>query len=311
MESRAHALAAGLFVVVLLGLLGAAAVWFGGPHVNGLPYDLITRRSVAGLSPGDIVRLRGVEVGRVAAIGFAPEDRRLVRVRIEVDARDPLMVGTYAMLSSLGLSGSEYVELNYPDDATQVLVTSTQAPARISMQPSGLAALTESGDEVLKSLQGTLQRVDAILTPETTHHVTELLARLDGVSGQMSTIAANLIPVTQRLDGLVVDVDRAVASTRSTLSDADSLVIQVRGHLDALDALRDSARNAGQAVQTLQQDLTTQTLPQADDLLRRLSRNSDTLQRLLRQIGDQPQSVIFGLPQPPPGPGEPGFRSAQ
>lgn len=311
MESRAHALAAGLFVVVLLGLLAAAAVWLGGTHFNGLPYDLITERSVAGLSTGAIVRLRGVEVGRVAGIGFAPGNRRLVRVRIEVDARDPLLVGTYATLASVGLSGSEYVELNYPDDASQVLVTSPQAPARISMEASGLAALMESGDDVLKSLKGTLQRVDAILTPETTHHVTELLARLDVVSGQFSTIAANLIPATRRLDGLVVDVDRAVFSTRKTLGDADSLVIQVRGHLDALDALRDSARNAGLAVQTLQQDLTTQTLPQADDLLRRLSRNSDTLERLLRQISDQPQSVIFGLPPPPPGPGERGFRSKQ
>lgn len=311
MESRAHALAAGLFVIVLLGLLSAVAVWIGGPHFKGLPYDLITKRSVAGLSRGAVVRLRGVEVGRVDGIGFAPEDRRLVRVRIEVDARDPLLVGTYAMLSSEGLSGSDYIELNYPDDATQILATSRQAPARISMQPSGLAALTESGDEVLKSLEGTLHRVDAILTPETTHHVTELLAHLDVVSGQMSTIAQNLIPASRRLDGLVVDVDRAVISARSTLGDADSLVIQVRGHLDALDALRDSARNAGQAVQILQQDLTTQTLPQLDDLLRRLSRNSDTLQQLLRQIGDQPQSVIFGAPPPPPGPGEPGFRSAQ
>jgi phospholipid/cholesterol/gamma-HCH transport system substrate-binding protein len=311
MENRAHALAAGLFVIALLGLLSAAAVWLGGPHFNGVPYDLITRRSVAGLSTGAAVRLRGVEVGRVQSIGFAPEDRRLVRVRIEVDARDPLLLGTYAILSSVGLTGSEYVELNYPDDATQILVTSTQAPARLSMQPSGLTALTESGDDVLKSLQGTLRRVDAILTPETTHHITELLARLDVVSGQISTIAANLIPATRRLDGLVVDVDRTVVSTRSTVGDADSLVIQVRGHLDALDALRDSARTAGEAVQALQQTLTNQSLPQIEDLTRRLSRNSDTLERVLRQISDQPQSVVFGAPPPPPGPGEPGFRSTQ
>ncbi len=114
MESRAHALAAGLFVLVLLGLLSAAAVWLTGSHFNGLPYDLITEHSVAGLSPGAMVRLRGVAVGRVQGIGFAPEDRRLVRVRVVVDAHDPLMVGTYAMLASQGLSGNEYVELNFP-----------------------------------------------------------------------------------------------------------------------------------------------------------------------------------------------------
>ncbi len=121
----------------------------------------------------------------------------------------------------------------------------------------------------------------------------------------------NLVPATRRLDGLLVDVDAAVTSTQSTLRDADALILQVRGRVDALDALRDSARSAGQAVQILQQDVTSQTLPQVEDLMRRLARNSDTLERLLQQISNQPQSVIFGLPAPPPGPGEKGFRSAQ
>jgi phospholipid/cholesterol/gamma-HCH transport system substrate-binding protein len=70
MESRAHALAAGLFVVLLIALLSLTAAWLGGPHFRGLPYDLITERSVAGLTPGASVRLRGVEVGRVDGIGF-------------------------------------------------------------------------------------------------------------------------------------------------------------------------------------------------------------------------------------------------
>jgi phospholipid/cholesterol/gamma-HCH transport system substrate-binding protein len=308
MESRAYALAAGLFVVLLVALLCAAAVWLGGQRFQGLPYDLITERSVAGLSPGAMVRLRGVEVGRVDSIGFAPEDRRLVRVRIRVDQHVALMVGAYATISAMGLSGSDYVELNYPDDSTHVLVTSSYQPARIPMRPSGLTALTESGDQLLKSFQGTLQRVDAILTPETAQHVSLLLAQLSDTAGQMSKLAHNLEPATRRLDPLVVDVDRAVNSTQATMSDADSLIVQVRARVGALDALRDGARNAGQAILTLQQTLTTQTLPQVEGLTERLSRNSDTLEQLLRQIGDQPQSVIFGLPPATPGPGEPGFQ---
>jgi phospholipid/cholesterol/gamma-HCH transport system substrate-binding protein len=310
MESRAHALAAGLFVVLLIALLSATAVWLGGPHFRGLPYDLITERSVAGLTPGASVRLRGVEVGRVDGIGFDPQNRRHVRVRIQVDAHNPLLVGTYATLASLGLSGNEYIELSYPDDATQILATSEQAPAHIPMGASGFAVLTESGDELLKSLKGTLGRVDAVLAPENVQHISELIARFDTAAGQISELTHNLVPATRRLDGLLVDVDRAVNSAQTTLGDADSLIIQVRGRVGALDALRDAARNAGQSVQTLQQSLTTETLPQIESLTQRLSRNSDTLEGLLRQLSDQPQSVIFGLPPNPPGPGEPKFRSA-
>jgi phospholipid/cholesterol/gamma-HCH transport system substrate-binding protein len=232
-------------------------------------------------------------------------------VRIQVDAREPLLVGTYATLDSVGLSGNEYVELNYPDDATQILVTSEQQPAHIPMGASGFAVLAESGDELLKSLKGTLGRVDAVLAPQNVQHISELIERFDTAAGQISELTHNLVPATRRLDGLLVDVDRAVNSTQTTLGDADSLIIQVRGHLGALDALRDAARNAGQAVQALQQSLTTETLPQVESLTQRLSRNSDTLERLLRQLSDQPQSVVFGLPPNPPGPGEPKFRGAQ
>ncbi len=311
MESRTYALAAGLFVVLLVALLSAAALWLGGPHLKGLPYDLITEQSVAGLARGTVVRLRGVEVGRVDSVGFDPKDRRLVRVRIQVDPRVTLMAGTYATLASLGLSGNEYVELNYPDGSTHILVTSPDAPARILMRPSGLAALTESGDELLTDLRGTLRRMDAVLTPENAHHISEVIVRLDTVAGQMSALGHDLAPATRRLDGLLADVDRVVNSTQSTMSDADSLIVQVRARVDALDALRDSAHNTGQAVQTLEQTLTSQTLPQIEALAQRLSRNSDTLEQLLQQISAQPQSVIFGLPPAPPGPGESGFRSAQ
>jgi len=49
------------------------------------------------------------------------------------------------------------------------------------------------------------------------------------------------------------------------------------------------------------------TLPKLDELLSGLSQNSDTLQELLVQIKEQPQSVLFGAQPRPPGPGENGF----
>jgi len=70
MENRAHAIAAGIFVLVLALALVAGAFWIGGGTIRGVPYDLLTQASVAGLSAGAPVRLRGVEVGQVQSIAF-------------------------------------------------------------------------------------------------------------------------------------------------------------------------------------------------------------------------------------------------
>ena len=56
MENRAHALIAGLFVLLLgLGIL-LAVWWFGGKHEPTRELVLITRNSVTGLNPQAEVR---------------------------------------------------------------------------------------------------------------------------------------------------------------------------------------------------------------------------------------------------------------
>jgi phospholipid/cholesterol/gamma-HCH transport system substrate-binding protein len=57
----------------------------------------------------------------------------------------------------------------------------------------------------------------------------------------------------------------------------------------------------------VEQALVLETLPKFNQLLQGLSQNSNTLQELLEQLEQRPQSVLFGVPAPPSGPGERGF----
>jgi phospholipid/cholesterol/gamma-HCH transport system substrate-binding protein len=311
MENRANALATGLFVVLLLALLIVGAIWLSGGTFKGVPYDLVTEQSVAGLEPGAPVRLRGIDVGHVQSVGFDPQDRRLVLVRVLIDADVPLMAGTRATVTYLGLSGTDYVELDYPDSASRLLVTSQHAPAQIPMSRSGMAALTESGDQLLGTLRVTLEHLNAILTPETAKNFHRLLVQLNAAAVQLTTLERDLRPAAQRTDRLLADSDQVMRSARTTLQDADTLIVQVRARVGALDAVRDGARDAGEAAQDVDRALVDQTLPQISMLSDRLARNSDSLELLLRELRAQPQSLIFGPPAAQPGPGEPGFHEPQ
>ena len=94
MENRAHALAAGLFTLLLgLGVIAVSA-WFGGDTVQMTNYMLVSSHPVSGLNVQAPVRFRGVSVGKVVSISFNPLEPRSIQVEITVRSDTPLTKGT-------------------------------------------------------------------------------------------------------------------------------------------------------------------------------------------------------------------------
>src|SRR5690606_24634273 len=90
MENKAHALAAGLFVVVVTALLLGMAAWLTRDTGVRDIYEISTRETVTGLQEQAPVRFRGVDVGKVAAVGFDPSVIGNVLIRLEVDHEAPV-----------------------------------------------------------------------------------------------------------------------------------------------------------------------------------------------------------------------------
>jgi phospholipid/cholesterol/gamma-HCH transport system substrate-binding protein len=308
MENRAYSIATGAFVLVLAVSLFVAAFWLGGGTIRGVPYDLISEASVAGLSTGAPVELRGVEVGEVQSIGFDPSDSHRVRVRVLVDPNVHLMEGTHATISYVGLSGTGYVELDYPDGASHTLETSDATPAEIPMRASGLAQLTEEGGELIKKVTGTVERVNDLLTPETSRNIAQLAARLNDAAASVTVLTRDLQPAAKHLDRVIADADTLLQSIHTGVGHVDALVLSAGAPGGAIDAIREGALSTSRAARDVDKALIYDTLPRIDLLAERLSRTSDSLNQLLQQVQAEPQSLIFGLPRSAPGPGEPGFQ---
>jgi len=308
MENSPHAIATGAFVLVLALLLGAGAYWLGGGTMRGVPYDLITTSSVAGLSTGAPVRLMGVEVGEVQRIGFDPLNPHQVRVRALIHRNVRLMQGTEATISYLGLSGTAYVELQIPKGASRTLLSSAGSPARIPMHASGFAQLVGAGRGLIRNLNETLRRVNTVLTPQTLNNVAQLVRHLNDAAAGANVLMRELQPAARDADATLRNVNRIVDPLHRTLRDADVLIVRANSPGGTMDAIRSAALSTGQAAHDLDSALVYQTLPQVDALVRRLSHASDSLDQFIEQLQSEPQSLLFGAPAPPPGPGEPGFR---
>ena len=148
MENRAHALAAGLFVMVLSMALIATASWFTGDTGTRDKYLVVSESPVTGLNAQATVRYRGVTVGKVENISLDPNNHRVILIRIAVDKNVPLNTKAYAQLGYQGLTGLAFVQLNEESDEGERLITSPGQSRKNSLTALRTGQHNRKGDSV-------------------------------------------------------------------------------------------------------------------------------------------------------------------
>lgn len=296
MENRAHALAAGLFALLLGAGIVFAIWWFSGQRVPMREIVLEARGDINGLGAQSRVRYRGMAVGSVRAVAIDPEDLRTLLVRIAVPADLPLTRGTTAALGTLGVTGLAFVQLDdRGTDRSPLAAAAGEAP-RIALQPGlvetlsgrALAAL-EQFHALGERLQGALAGLEAAAAG-VDRGVAELPATLAALRAALS--AGNIARITAVLENL----ERGSAEAAPAVAELRRLIVRID---QATARLEHSAGAAGD-------DLVERTLPQLDVLLGELTSTSQRFGHLVEELDAAPQLLLTGRRRPLPGPGEAG-----
>lgn len=307
MENRAHALLAGMFVVMLGAALLIVALWFSGEGARYKHYLLVTGASVSGLNPQATVRYRGVEVGKVENIELDEKSARQTLIRIAVDQSLPITRGTFAQLRYKGITGLAYVELNDDGSNRQVLPTSKDSPGLIKMRASLLDELGASGQELITNLTELSERLNVALGDSNQKHLAEILKNVEVATAKFVILEDALVPTLNQLPQTVTRFTSAVGSADKFFSNANNLVDLLKGSAKSIDRMAASAERLGAASETVSSEILQTTLPRMHDLVLDLSRTARSVEELSSDLNRRPQSLLFGKDTPPPGPGENGF----
>lgn len=324
MESRAHAIVAGLFTVLLGVGVVAAALWFSREDYAHVTYVLQSKYSVTGLNPQAAVRLRGVQIGKVTGIAFDPADPRLILITISVRSGSLITRGTTAQLNMQGITGTSYVNLEDDGKNPEFLPPSTDRENRIAVKRSLFDEVADSGQDILYQALQVTKQLQTLLNDANQAQLLGAIKSVQSMSDQIAALTRALAPAAKTLpalandarkvmtgaDNALRDVGPALREAKTTLASIDKLAREYAQRADALERVAKSAEqlgNASQGVAGTANVLAGEVAPRLNALLDDLARNSRNLDRLLTELNDAPQGLLFGRSAGRPGPGEAGY----
>ena len=347
MSAQANNFKLGLFVIgatvalVLLLLIVGSGRWFQSKTI----VETYFNESVQGLDIGSKMKYRGVVIGEVTRISFsyvkyeldkamgerkryvlveAQLEPRLVGGKASTDIASPETTGVEVerglrvRLAPQGITGTNYLEVDYVDPGTPVLpidwvpeyIYIPSAPSTVS---TFVNAATEIVDRLKKlDIEGMVanlnnlmvtanDRIASVDTGRLQQRTEQTLARIDST---LQEIQAKKL--SNEAQGLIADLRKSNSDLQATLNDP------------AFKALPRDASNALQSMRTLVADpKLTQSVAHMERTLGRLDRlfggreaDLGTTLENLRQITDNlrdltedvkryPSNVIFGAPPRP------------
>ena len=232
MESKSHALAAGAFVLAVLGLLIALAAWLMRDNAVTVDYEMATFDAVTGLQEQATVRYKGVAVGKVTGISFSRNGQVLVRLAISPET--PVTKSTYATLNLQGVTGLSFVQLSDHEEDRTPLAAGPNGVPRIPLRPGLLSEMSDRAGDLVENTTLAVERINKLLDDDNRAAISEALA--ESAAAMRSLRAFEGLEVGGRIDGFlpVRSGSKGAGVANGTLTNAGPGVIRYTPSSEAL-----------------------------------------------------------------------------
>jgi phospholipid/cholesterol/gamma-HCH transport system substrate-binding protein len=296
-------LAVGLFVSIALLTLAGFAMWLAGTKGNEpmTQYSLMFERDISGLSLGGPVYFMGVTVGQVSSMQLMAGDPVKVRVDIAVLESTPIDQGTYASLIAQGITGVNVINISAsPGQHAPLIPPEDDHHPTIPVRETGLSAMLAQAPVTVAKLNDVLDQLNLLLGPENREAITRSLTQLADLSESLasereawSELPGDVRELLADTQGLVTQLDQAVSALQPELSGTLEQTREAATHAAQLTARLDQLISANEAEFN---HFIENGLGQAPELIYDMRGSLRELQKLLRQVQDDPSQLILRPP---------------
>jgi len=168
-------------LVVVAAILAAVLFYVKTTDFNSRPYRVKAYFNYAeGLKTDSIVKLAGIEVGRVEKIQFQYVPETKVEIVLALDRKGKIHEDSVAFISTSGMIGDAYVGIT-PGSADKAFVK--DGATILSEDPVEMRKLMKKADAISENLDKTLAEVKTL--------VADNRAKVDNIAANLEQTSAN------------------------------------------------------------------------------------------------------------------------
>jgi phospholipid/cholesterol/gamma-HCH transport system substrate-binding protein len=243
---------AGLFVLAAAVIMIAGIALVAGIGLN-LPRNRYTIRfdeSVSGLELGAAVKYRGIEVGNVEKIRIPKDDITKVEVDVSIDKEIPIKTDTSATLSSLGITGIKFIDLQTGSNDAPALPPGSYIPSQESLLETLTATAQTAAEKMDVLLENLLYITDRTKVDKIAGQIERVLATLDRGTGELSALVVTMDHAAGHVDTLAIRMNQILGRNEGKIDSSFARLATVLTRLDrTLEEMErtDLIANAGAA----------------------------------------------------------------
>ncbi len=252
MEPNQKYMAAGLFVLAGSLTFIGLCIWLQDAFANRGKACYVMRfdNSVAGLSQGSSISLRGVKVGQVENIRINPSNDEQILVKAALDEKTPIKPNTVAILKPQGITGASYIELDFLENESRSGQPVRAAGCKlIATRPSSVAEIVDRLPRILDNALVITERLSSIFDDNNLRNVSSTLANLNQLTDELNKAGRTLGP---QLEGIAVQLNDAMENLNRLMSQIENsgttaqtlqeTIRQAQGTLGEMKALTEEIR---------------------------------------------------------------------
>jgi phospholipid/cholesterol/gamma-HCH transport system substrate-binding protein len=305
METRAHYVAVGTFVLAAIFLTFVAVLWLGRAEFGqqAKRYYIFFRGSVAGLNKGSPVQYNGIPVGRVVDIRVDPTNLEQIQVMVEIDTSIvDIKSDARAFLDANILNGIATIQIRGGTREASAL-----APAVGHKYPvikagrSELEEVKASLPELVADLKAAAHGINALLDEQNRQAVSETLRNVQTITGALVEPSKQVSYVVDNASKALVELNSFLENVDHSYTDKGGLKDQLSQTLADASRLAKNLNESGKQLQMMLQEnrpgirsFTQTTLTQVSDLVTDLQRLAAGATRFISEMERNPTRLLFG-----------------
>lgn len=256
------------FRVGLIALIAGVLLYYGFNYLKGT--DVLSKTDryfvvydhINGLASGSPVKIKGVQVGRVAWLNFDQKDQKIV---VAMDLQGDIILGdsTIAELSSAGFLGGEVIILAEKVNQDYFGPGDTL----IAKVDPGLSEIIDSAKPITDNIQVTVRRIN------------EILLGMEGFGESLRSVVGNLDTVLVDVKNVLQENDEKISTTFSRI---DTLIMTMNRAVAPIEGI---LANLEEVSETVKDAELQETIANTNILLENLNTTLDSLTNSQGTIG--------------------------